>query len=89
VFNQSPLAVVMVDDFQVPFDAGYGYDDFGPGKALTPAYIAAAMIAHKLEAYFPSTPSYAETGERRGCIVLAKEGIHSSKLSSIPLLQLG
>ena len=26
----------MIDDFQVPDDPGYAYDDYGPGKALTP-----------------------------------------------------
>jgi len=26
----------MIDDFQVLDDPGYAYDDYGPGKALTP-----------------------------------------------------
>jgi hypothetical protein len=29
VFDACPNAIVMVDDFQVLFDAGYGYDDYG------------------------------------------------------------
>jgi predicted O-methyltransferase YrrM len=57
VFSRCPSAIVVIDDFQVPFDAGYGYDDYGPGKALAPQYIAPAVSAHRLQAFFPSTPS--------------------------------
>src|SRR5215469_4379766 len=39
VFSRCSAAVVMIDDFQVPFDAGYAYDDYGAGKALIPQYI--------------------------------------------------
>lgn len=31
--------VAMIDDFEVPGDAGYGFDDHGPGRALTLEYI--------------------------------------------------
>lgn len=36
VFSWDSDAIVMIDDFQVPDDPGYAYDDYGPGKALTP-----------------------------------------------------
>ncbi len=63
-------AVVLIDDFQVPDDAGYGYDDYGPGKALTPAYIAPALAAFDLVTLYPALPSDRESGFRRGCVVL-------------------
>jgi hypothetical protein len=39
IFSGFPNAVVMVDDFHVPFDSGYGYDDYGTGRSLTADYI--------------------------------------------------
>jgi len=33
-------AVIMVDDFKVPDDPGYGYDDYGEGKTLSLEYLA-------------------------------------------------
>jgi hypothetical protein len=101
VFTQCPAAVVMIDDFEVPTDAGYGYDDYGQGKALVASYIRPAMSAHQLWAFYPSTPSvadypstpmaaagYADPARlRRGCVVLVKEAHHATALESLPLLR--
>ena len=101
VFCQCPSAVVMIDDFEVPADPGYGYDDYGPGKALIAAYIRPAIAAYQLQAFYPSTPSvadypstptaaagYAVAGRlRRGCIVLVKQEYHGTVLASRPLLR--
>jgi hypothetical protein len=101
IFSQCPLAVVMVDDFEVPSDVGYGYDDYGPGRALVSGYIRPAISAHDLQAFYPSTPSVAdypstpmaaaglaEPGRlRRGCVVLVKEAHHGAVLASMPLLR--
>ncbi len=45
-------AVVMIDDFQVSDDDGYGFDDFGPGKALTQSYLPKEDLAG-WELYYP------------------------------------
>jgi hypothetical protein len=87
VFGHCSAAVVMIDDFQVPFDAGYAYDDYGAGKALVPQYIAPAVSVHGLRAFYPSTPSTAESGKRRGCVVLANRSALVSGLSSLALLR--
>jgi hypothetical protein len=101
IFGRCPLAVVMIDDFEVPSDAGYGYDDYGPGKALVLGYIRPAISAHQLQAFYPSTPSAADYPStplaaaglaaagrlRRGCVVLAKKAFHGPVLASIPLLR--
>ena len=101
VFSRCPSAVVMIDDFEVPSDPGYGYDDYGPGKALVSGYIRPAISAHQLRAFYPSTPSVADypstpmaaaglaaSGRlRRGCVVLVKEACHAPLLASIPLLR--
>jgi len=77
----------MVDDFQVPFDAGYRYDDYGLGRVLNADYIEPIVGAHGLRVFYPSTPSVNETGARRGCVVLAKNGALAQALASLPLLQ--
>jgi hypothetical protein len=101
VFSRCPRAVVMIDDFEVPSDAGYGFDDYGPGKALVSCYIRPAISAHRLQAFYPSTPSVADYPStpmaaeglaapgklRRGCVVLAKESCHGPVLASMSLLR--
>jgi hypothetical protein len=90
IFNHCPAAVVMIDDFQVPDDSGYQFDDYGPGKSLSPAYIEPILSAYNLEAYYPSMPSSTETGAKRGCVVVGSERIHRNVLCGLPMLrQLG
>ena len=81
VFKQCPAAVVMVDDFQVPDDPGYGHDDYGPGKALTVDYIAPAMERYGLVALYPATPALSESGARRGCVILARRAVGATLAS--------
>jgi hypothetical protein len=88
-FSRCPAAVVMVDDFAVPGDPGYGFDDYGPGKALDAAYIVTAVAAYELAVYYPSTPSSEESGARRGCVVLCRTAVHGEALSSLLLLRRG
>ena len=87
IFGRSPNAVVMIDDFAVPDDAGFGYDDYGPGKALNASYIASLVQAHRLAVFYPSADSQEETGMRRGCVVLAREIVHGATLRSLSLLR--
>ncbi len=61
---------IMIDDFQVPGDEGYAYDDYGPGKRLCLEYLE-PLSQFELQAHFPTLPSAQETGGKRGCIVLA------------------
>jgi hypothetical protein len=87
IFGCCTNAVVMVDDFEVSYDSGYGYDDYGPGKALTRAYIDPVLRAHNLHVFYPSTPSHEERGMRRGCVVLCKDAESGEMLRAIPLLR--
>jgi len=70
-FTHWPEAVVMIDDFAVPDDPGYGFDDWGPGKALTLGYLGESAVL-PLGVWFPACASTTETGFRRGCVVLAR-----------------
>ena len=63
-------AVVMIDDFRVPDDDGYTFDDYGPSKRLDLSLLQ-PLNSLRVEVFFPRMPSSEETGGRRGCVVLA------------------
>ena len=65
-------AVAMIDDFAVPDDPGYGFDEHDPGQALTLARLG-PWAAPPTAVWFPACASSAETGARRGCAVLVRD----------------
>ena len=79
-------AILLIDDFAVPDDPGYGFDDYGPDKQLTLEYLLQGNLPH-LALYFPSAPSHQETGARRGCIVVTANAELAVILDGIPLLR--
>jgi len=70
-FRHWPEAVVMIDDFVVPDDPGYGFDRDGAGQALTLAYLD-AQGSRPPGVWLPRCACADETGARRGCVVLAR-----------------
>jgi hypothetical protein len=62
--------VVMIDDFAVPDDDGYTYDDYGPGKQLGLRDFP-YHADPRVNTYFPNRRASEESGARRGSIVLA------------------
>jgi hypothetical protein len=62
--------IVLIDDFQVADDPGYGYDDYGAGRRLSIEYLAPATF-RTFEVFAPSASSAEETGHRRGYALLA------------------
>ena len=62
-------AAIMIDDFAVPWDPGYAYDDYGPGKALT-IELLARLNPQGASLFFPTIPATQETGAKRGCAVI-------------------
>ena len=78
--------VIMLDDFKVPGDKGYGYNDSGDGIALSIEYLKTLMNQYTLIPFFPSKTSSSETGRKRGCVVLTKHGELSKKLEKALLL---
>jgi len=77
-------AVIMIDDFEVPGDLGYGCDDYGAGRRLCLDYLSPLK---GWNAFFPSTPSEQETGSRRGCVVLATAPELAARLHRFPTLR--
>lgn len=82
IFSAHPRAVIMIDDFAVPCDAGYAWDDYGPGKRLTLEILVAAG-AVDAQVFFPALPSEAETGAKRGCCVLTKNRELAAKIAAL------
>lgn len=77
--------VIMIDDFQVPGDDGYAYDDYGSGQRLCLEYLA--PLAHlRLSPFFPSASSQTETSKKRGCVVLAGQ-TSAARLASLRSLR--
>jgi tetratricopeptide (TPR) repeat protein len=78
-------AILLIDDFAIPDDPGYGFDDYGPGKQLSLEYLSKCNLP-ALATYFPP-PSHQETGARRGCIVITANMEMAAILDQIPLLR--
>jgi hypothetical protein len=84
IFVRCPGALIMIDDFQVPDDDLYQYDDYGAGKALTQSYIAPLVEDFGLVQFFPAARGADETGMRRGCIILVrKDSAHIEPLETV------
>jgi len=64
--------VIMIDDFEVPDDPGYGFDSYGKGKSLIRSYVEPFISRHNLSLFYPSAPSADESGAKRGCAILVR-----------------
>lgn len=86
VFAHWAEAVVMIDDFAVPDDPGYGFDAYGPGEVLTLDYLG-SRTAPPMALWLPACRSAEESGARRGCIVLAHDGDLIRRLDAMQALR--
>jgi hypothetical protein len=79
-------AVILIDDFEVPGDPGYGFDDYGPGKALTTEYLKGCLTPG-MKVFYPSTPAKEETGQPRGWVALTAHAEMAAWLGGMALLR--
>lgn len=79
--------VIMIDDFQVPGDNGYRYDDYGTGKTLSLDTFSDILSKFELIPFFPAVSFAEESGHRRGCVVLARKKDFCEILSRLPSLR--
>ncbi|MBN1403101.1 MAG: hypothetical protein JW942_01360 [Opitutales bacterium] len=79
-------SVIMVDDFEVPGDSGYGYDVYPGIGALNQEYLR-TRSGPALHWFWPSEPSSSEDGARRGCAVIAWEEGVAKRLAALPQLR--
>ena len=66
--------VIMIDDFQVPGDKGYGYDSYAGNQALAISNFLPVILENGLVPFFPALPSSEETGAKRGSVILTRNG---------------
>jgi predicted O-methyltransferase YrrM len=85
IFSRHPSPVIMVDDFRVPTDSGFAYDDYGKGKCLSVTNLHEAVTARP-SMFFPKHASAHETGARRGCVVLALGDLADYMRRKVPML---
>lgn len=78
-------SVIMIDDFEVPGDPGYGYDEYGSLGRICLEYLP-PLSEVGLVPFFPSIPSTEETGFKMGCAVLTDTSFQS-KLNQISHLR--
>jgi hypothetical protein len=86
IFNNWINSIVMVDDFQVPDDPGYGYDNYSNGKALD-INLLNSVSELQLGIFLPKEKGIFETGARKGSIILAKSPEIINKLKSFDTLR--
>jgi hypothetical protein len=67
-----PRAIIVVDDFKVPDDAEYTYDDYAPDMQLTLDYLSPSFTT-KPAVFFPAVKAKWETGQRRGSVVITTD----------------
>ncbi len=81
--------VIMIDDFQVPGDDGYGYDRFSAFQKMNISLIRSTMRKHRLRAFFPNIPSAEESVQPkpRGFVILTRDNEYADSLDTIPLLR--
>jgi hypothetical protein len=87
VFGAWKRAVVVIDDFEVPNDPGYAFDDYGEGKRLCLSYLA-PLGFDGIQVFFPTAPSHIETGARRGCVVMTNNAEIATRLRGLGSLRL-
>lgn len=73
--------IVMIDDFEVKDDGGYGYDDYGGDQRLTLRYLQSLSLPDT-QVFWPSMPAAMETGAKRGCAVIS-HGMLSEILTGV------
>jgi hypothetical protein len=81
ILERCAQPVIMIDDFEVAGDAGYGYDKYGKGKKLEREYIEPFIVRDGLSLFYPAVPSSEETGKKRGCAILVRQGAREQLMS--------
>ncbi|OGP76149.1 MAG: hypothetical protein A2Z40_05605 [Deltaproteobacteria bacterium RBG_19FT_COMBO_60_16] len=81
--------VIIVDDFQVPGDDGYGYDRYSAFRKMNISLIRSTMKKHELCAFFPTIPSAEESVQPkpRGFVLLTRDHEYADSLETISLLR--
>lgn len=87
ILTGSDRHVIMIDDFRVEDDPGYGYDDYGPKTGTLELALIRDLLDPELPVFYPSLPSSEETGFRRGSLMLSGNAGIAATLATLPSLR--
>jgi hypothetical protein len=79
--------VIMIDDFQVPGDIGYGYDSYVGNQVLSINKFLPVFLQNGLIPFFPALPSSEETGAKQGSVILTRKGAIAEQIGRCALLK--
>lgn len=85
IFSRNVPAVIVIDDFRVPGDPGFSYDDYGAGKCLSVQDLR-ENSGSEADWFFPHGSSASESGRKRGCAVLARGEQAARIVQEVPAL---
>ncbi|MEI7951557.1 MAG: hypothetical protein WCH37_02600 [Synechococcaceae cyanobacterium ELA182] len=78
--------IILIDDFEVPGDSGYHWDNYGASGQLTFGYISDLVSQFGLHCWYPQMSSFQETGAKRGSIQISS-GSMAETVQSLPGLR--
>lgn len=80
-----PRAVVLIDDFRVPGDPSFEYDDYGAAGSLCLEFLAAELAGYRV--FFPAHRAGAEGGMPRGYVLATRCEEAAAVLADLPELR--
>lgn len=87
IFDYFSSAVIMIDDFKVVDDEGYGYDDYGKYGVLDLNLLSNIESKKNIFAYYPNCNSKNETGAKRGTVILTNSEKFKEKFDKLNVLR--
>jgi predicted O-methyltransferase YrrM len=85
IISTWPNSIVMIDDFKVPFDDGFGWDRYDDDREICMRYIEGAVAGKPI--FFPAYGAASEGTVARGYCVIAMSGDMGALLEKIELLK--
>lgn len=79
--------VIMIDDFQVPGDVGYGYDSYVGNQVLSINTFLPVFLQNGLIPFFPALRSSEETGAKQESVILTRRGAIAEQVGRCALLK--
>ena len=89
IFGSWPDFVVMIDDFKIDDDPGYGFDDYtNIDQGIIGMELISKLIrAHNVPVFFPVAKSDTETGAKRGSAYICSRGPMEKTLAASGLIR--
>ena len=81
ILEEFSNSIILIDDFHVPYDNGYGFDSYR-GKKLNLEFIKDLFTKNE-NVFFPNIPSFKETGRLRGYIIITNNTKFNNFLNNI------